>query len=136
MGRGLLIAVAGAHLEGQPLNHQLTDRGGRLVALTTTADCYRFYALSTDPPKPGLLRVPDHDLAASAIEIEVWSLAADEFGEFVDAVPPPLVIGRVLTADGANVAGFLCEPIAIEGATEITEFGGWRSYLASPAARR
>src|SRR5690606_31263240 len=47
------LVVAGAHLSGQPLNHQLVDRDAHLVARTTTAVGYRLYALDTDPPKPG-----------------------------------------------------------------------------------
>jgi allophanate hydrolase len=33
--------------------------------------------------------------------------------------------------DGERVHGFTCEPVALEGATDITDFGGWRAYLAS-----
>ncbi len=40
-----LLAVVGAHLSGQPLNHQLTDRGGQLVTTTRTASTYRLFAL-------------------------------------------------------------------------------------------
>ncbi|WP_425357348.1 allophanate hydrolase-related protein [Marinomonas posidonica] len=29
------------------------------------------------------------------------------------------------------MSGFICEPYAIVNATDITHFGGWRSYLAS-----
>ena len=53
------VAVVGAHLTGQPLNHQLTDRGAGLVHATTTAPEYRLLrAVSTTPPKPGLVRNP------------------------------------------------------------------------------
>ena len=38
--------------------------------------------------------------------------------------------GSVL-ADGTDVAGFLCEPLAAEGARDITAFGGWRAFRAS-----
>src|SRR5205085_12287864 len=114
---------------GQPLNHQLTDAGGRLVASTHTAAHYRFFALATDPPKPGLVRVDPG--SGAAIEVEVWALGAAAFGSFVDAIPRPLVIGRVELIDGSDVAGFLCEPIAVAGALDITSFGGWRAYLAA-----
>ena len=128
---GVSLAVVGAHLSGQPLNHQLTDRDGRLVRTTTTAPAYRLHALATDPPKPGLVRV---DAGGAAIEVEVWALAPEAFAGFVDAIPAPLCIGRVLLADGTDVAGFLCEPVALTGAPDITGFGGWRRYLASLAA--
>ncbi|MEW7001693.1 hypothetical protein M5585_23140 [Serratia ureilytica] len=39
-------------------------------------------------------------------------------------------IGTLLLADGRRVKGFICEAWALEGATDITEFGGWRDYLA------
>ena len=126
------VAVVGAHLEGQPLNHQLTDLGGRLVATTRTAACYRFYALDTVPPKPGLVRVADGE--GAGIEAEVWALRPAAFGTFVDAVPAPLVIGRVRLEDGTDVAGFLCEPIAIGTGVEITELGGWRAYVSGRPA--
>ena len=127
-----LLAVVGAHLLGQPLNHQLTDRGARLEAVTTTAPVYRLHALVTDPPKPGLVRVAER---GAAVEVEVWALGAAAFADFVDAVPAPLCIGRVVLDGGADVAGFLCEPLALAGAPDITSFGGWRAYLASPGGR-
>jgi allophanate hydrolase len=123
----IAIAVVGAHLQGQPLHHQLTDRGAELVARTTTAPAYRMYALATDPPKPGLVRVRE---GGGAVEVEVWALDAAAFGTFVDGVPSPLAIGRVELADGTEVAGFLCEPFATAGAEDITELGGWRAHLA------
>ncbi len=127
MSDAIPIAVVGAHLAGQPLNDQLTSRGGRLVATTTTAAVYRMFALATDPPKPGLVRVAS---GGGAVEVEVWALPAEGFATFVDGVPAPLAIGRVLLADGSDVAGFLCEPIATEGAEDITASGGWRAHLA------
>ena len=126
-----LIAVVGAHLGGEPLNRELTDRGGTLVRTTRTARCYRMYALKTNPPKPGLVRVEPGDEEAGDVEVEVWALPAGGFGMFVDGVTAPMVIGRVVLADGSDVAGFLCEPIALEDAVDITGYGGWRRYLGS-----
>ena len=127
----LHIVVVGAHLQGQPLNHQLTDRAAQLVRLTHTASCYRLFALATDPPKPGLVRVGADDTQGAAVEVEEWELDAASFGDFVAQVPAPMCIGRVRLADGSDVAGFLCEPLALEGAVEITQFGGWRAYRAA-----
>jgi allophanate hydrolase len=125
------LAVAGAHLSGQPLNAQLTDRAARLVATTTTAACYRLFALDTTPPKPGLVRVGGGATDGAAIEVEVWELDVAAFGDFVAQLPAPMCIGRVALADGTDVAGFLCEPCALEGATDITAFGGWRAFRSS-----
>jgi allophanate hydrolase len=126
------LAVCGAHLEGQPLHWQLADREAQFVERTTTAATYRFYALDTEPPKPGLVRV---DTDGAAIELEVWSLDPGAFASFVDAIPAPMCIGRVVLASGRDVAGFLCEPVALEGATDITAFGGWVAFRTSAGPR-
>ncbi|MCU1314589.1 MAG: allophanate hydrolase, partial [Acidobacteriaceae bacterium] len=126
----LLMAVVGAHLSGQALNWQLTDRGGRLIRRCRTSANYRFFALKgTVPAKPGLVRVPG--FAGPGIEVEVWALPADTVGTFVDGVPPPLAIGTLVLEDGSLVKGFLAEPEAVEDAIDITSFGGWRAYLES-----
>lgn len=126
------LAVAGAHLTGQPLHHQLTERGAELVATTRTAPTYRLYALATRPPKPALVRVAPTDPGAGSIEVEVWALAPDRFATFVDGVPAPLGIGRVRLVDGTEVAGFICEPAALtDDPPDITHLGGWRAHLAS-----
>lgn len=122
--------MVGAHLSGQPLNRQLTGRGARLVAATRTSADYRLYRLpGTVPPKPGLVRTAGP--GAVAIEIEVWELGEAEFGSFVAEVPPPLAIGTVSLESGEDVAGFVCEPGALDGASDISQHGGWRAYLAA-----
>jgi allophanate hydrolase len=125
----IAVAVLGAHLTGQPLNGQLTDRGARLLKTCRTAPGYRFYAIEGAIAKPGLIR--DESFAGPGIEVEVWAVPEDKFGSFVAAVPPPLGIGNAVLDDGETVKCFICEPYAIAGAREITAFGGWRKYLES-----
>jgi allophanate hydrolase len=123
------IAVVGAHLSGEPLNYQLTDRGAKLVGERKTAAKYRLYALpGTRPPKPGLIR---EEAAGSAIVLEVWEMPAAAVGSFVAAIPPPLTIGSVELDDGRYVKCFLCESYAVAGATDISSFGGWKAFLRS-----
>ena len=122
----LPLAVVGAHLSGQPLNHQLTELGARLLRTCRTAPLYKLYALpGTTPPKPGLVRVGE---GAAAIEVEVWALPRAGLGNFFRGVVPPLAIGTLQLEDGSQVAGFLCEAHAVAGAQDISSFGGWRSY--------
>jgi allophanate hydrolase len=128
LGDAIPIAVVGAHLSGQPLNHQLTELGGRFLRATETAPAYKLYALpNTTPPKPGLARVDD---GGAAIAVEVWALSPAAFGAFVARVPAPLCIGSLALADGTRVSGFLAEPHALAGAADITRYGGWRAYLS------
>ena len=124
------IAVVGAHLRGQPLNWQLTDRGARYLETRRTASNYRLYALKgTLPPKPGLER--DDAFSGPGIELELWSCPTTEFGGFVAAIPAPLGIGTVTLDDKSEVKCFIAEPYALRSAEEITQFGGWRNYLLS-----
>jgi allophanate hydrolase len=128
--RGVRLAVAGAHLSGLPLNQELIERGARLAKVCRTANNYRLYALAnTTPPKPGLVR--GQEIHGNGIEIEVWELPEEEFGGFVAAIPPPLAMGSVTLDDGEVVKGFVCEPYAVNGARDISNYGGWRNYLAS-----
>jgi allophanate hydrolase len=53
------------------------------------------------------------------------------FGKFVAALPAPMGIGKVTLADGSVHPGFLCEAHVLDGAKDITGFGGWRNYLNS-----
>ncbi|GFE84275.1 allophanate hydrolase [Steroidobacter agaridevorans] len=122
------LAVVGAHLTGMPLNHQLTSRDAVFVERCRTAASYQLYALAnTTPPKPGLVRA----MTGAPIEVELWDVPLDRFGSFVAEIPAPLGIGSLELDDGRIVKGFICEPIGLQCARDITSFGGWRAYLAS-----
>jgi allophanate hydrolase len=121
------LFVAGAHLSGMPLNPQLTERGARLVGEARTAAKYRLYALATEPPKPGVVRVAAD---GASLPGEIWALSPAALGTFLAAIPQPMALGEVELDDGRTVVGFLCEPIALDGAEDITAYGGWRAYRA------
>ncbi len=122
------VAVVGAHLTGMPLNAQLTSRDAVRVEQTRTTADYRLFALpSTVPPKPGLVR----SQGGAPLIVELWDIPLARFGEFVAEIPPPLGIGNLQLEDGRWVKGFICEPYALEGARDITAFGGWRAFIAS-----
>ncbi|WP_409075223.1 allophanate hydrolase [Pantoea sp. C3] len=122
------VAVVGAHLTGMPLNFQLTTRQAVFVEETQTARCYRLFALLDGPiKKPGLMRAEQ----GSAITVELWDIPLARFGEFVAEIPAPLGIGSLTLANGRVVKGFICEGSALNSALEITEFGGWRNWLAA-----
>ncbi|MCP5367987.1 MAG: allophanate hydrolase [Hyphomicrobiales bacterium] len=134
-GGEIALAVVGAHMSGLPLNHQLTDLGGRFLYAARTAPGYRLFSLPGGPPhRPGLLRAT----GGTAIDLEVWALPAPRFGDFMRQVPKPLAIGTLTLEDGEDVKGFLCESWATDGALDITQLGGWRAHLQSlpPAADR
>jgi allophanate hydrolase len=131
-GGEIAIAVVGAHLSGMALNGELQTLGGRLLEEATTAPDYKLYALDTTPPKPGMLRVDPG--AGASIKLELWALSPAAFGKFVAAIPPPLSIGTIRLVDGRGVKGFIVEPAAIDGARDISAFGGWRAFMTKKAA--
>lgn len=123
------LMVCGAHMTGMALNQQLLDLDAELVEATTTAPNYRLYALAGGPPfRPGLVRDEDN---GNRIAVEVWSIAVTQLGKFLSGIPAPLGLGKVQLADGSQVIGFICEPYAIDSATDITAYGGWKNYLVS-----
>lgn len=126
------VAVCGAHLEGMPLNWQLTDRKARFEFAGKTAPCYRMYLIPAGgglPERPALVRVAEEE--GEALELEVWSLTREAFGDFVAKIPAPLGIGKILLEDGSEVPGFIAEARASTDAKDLTEYGGWRGWVAS-----
>ncbi len=125
------IVVCGAHMQGLPLNHQLTERSAALVEQCQSAAHYKLVALPGGPPKrPGMLRVSN---GGSAIDVEVWRIPIDQLGSFLQGIPQPLGLGKVELYDGRWEIGFICEGAAEQGAQDISHLGGWRAYLESQA---
>lgn len=121
------VAVCGAHLEGQPLNWQLSERGATLKQSVKSSAHYKLWALS-DGKRPGMQRVKtggDH------IEMEIWTMPSENFGTFVTGIPAPLGIGKVELENGAWVSGFICDAYGLQGAKDVTEYKGWRAWLAN-----
>ncbi|CAH2899035.1 MAG: Allophanate hydrolase (EC [uncultured Paraburkholderia sp.] len=130
----MLVAVCGAHMQGLPLNKDMLSRGALLQQSTQTAPRYRLAALPASPDgtrRPGLWRVADGGVK---LEVEVWKMPASEFGSLIATVPSPLALGKIELADGSWVTGFLCEPYGVQAGTDISEFGGWRAWLAHDRA--
>jgi allophanate hydrolase len=126
------LAVCGAHMQGLPLNYQLIERGAYFLRTAHTAEKYRLLALAGGPPqRPGLIRLAGD---GAAIALEVWAIPEAQLGTFMSAIPAPLGLGTVELEDGSTCKGFICEGYAGQSATDISSFGGWRSYLAAGGA--
>ncbi|WP_421913056.1 allophanate hydrolase [Mesorhizobium sp.] len=127
------LVVVGAHLSGMPLNGQLRDLGAQFSRVTKTIPAYRLYALAGQSvPKPGLVRVSRDGMR---IDVEVWRLAPDAFGRFVAAIPPPLGVGTIELEDGSAAKGFLVETAGLTDASDISDYGGWRSFVGRDQER-
>lgn len=76
--------------------------------------------------RPGMARREP----GAAIEGEVWALPTTAIGTLLALVPAPLGFGMVALEDGPCL-GFLAEAQALDDATDITPYGGWRAWLAA-----
>jgi allophanate hydrolase len=121
------LLVVGAHLHGQPLAWQLSDRGARWLGPARTAPLYRLARLNTTPPKPGLVRVGPE--TGTAIGGELWLLGTAMLGDFLASLPAPMALGRVTLADGSEVVGFGCAMDAWRDGEDISHHGDWPNYL-------
>ena len=72
-------------------------------------------------------------VSPAAIELEVWAMPLAAVGSFLALIQSPLGLGSIELADGRQVHGFVCEAHALEGARDISSFGGWRAYLQTLA---
>lgn len=126
----VLLAVAGAHLSGEPLNHELVLRGARLAFESRTAGDYRMFVVDGPVPRPGVTRTLEPG-DGPGIEVEIWSLPTASLADFLATISPPLAIGPVELTDGQQVLGFVCTADAADPEREITTAGSWRKFQAS-----
>jgi allophanate hydrolase len=122
------VAAVGAHLTGLPLHPQIAALGGRLAFRGRTGPGYRLYRLpGTGIARPALVYTGDGP--SDGIALEVFDLPHQGVGALLDTIPAPLGLGRVVLDDGSQVAGFLGESGRLDGATDISAYGGWRAAI-------
>lgn len=122
----ILLAVNGTLMRGLELNRNLIAVGATFVRETTTAPSYRLWSIRDR--HPAMVRVAEGGVA---VAVEVWSVPAAGVASILLQEPAGLSIGKVRLADGRETLGVLGEPALCEGMREITEYGGWRAYLAA-----
>ena len=126
MESSLLLAVNGTLMRGLELNPHLLRVGATFVREAQTEPVYRLFSIADR--HPGMYRVAE---GGTSIAVEVWSVPNTGLGSVLMNEPAGLCIGKVTLLDGTEVLGVLAETILCEGQREITEFGGWRAYIAN-----
>jgi hypothetical protein len=122
----VLLAVNGTLMRGLKLNPNMVAAKATFVRETMTEPAYRLWTINDE--HPAMLRVTDG--TGVKVAVEVWSVPDDGLAGILLNEPPGLCIGKVRLEDGSIVLGVLGEPALVEGHREITDFGGWRAYLA------
>jgi allophanate hydrolase len=127
------LVVAGAHLRGEALDHQVVECGGEWLATTRTARRYALRLVSEDPPRPGLVDAGPG--RGAAVEVDVWALPPEGWARFVATGVPGLAVGRVALAGGTVLPGFVAAAGSAGGQADLTAFGGWRAWRAAGSPR-
>jgi hypothetical protein len=122
------LAVNGTLMRGLELNPNMVAAGAVFLREAVTAPCYRIWSINDR--HPAMQRVAD---AGVAVAVELWDVPADGIAQILEQEPPGLCVGKVLLADGTVVLGVLGEAFLCAGGREISEFGGWRAYIAAQA---
>lgn len=130
-GDSALLAVNGTLMRGLQLEPNMHAAGATFLREATTEPVYRIWSINDD--HPAMIRVTDG--SGSAVAVEVWEVPAQGLAGILLKEPPGLSIGKVRLSDGAAVLGVLGEPALVEGQREITEYGGWRAYIATLRGR-
>jgi hypothetical protein len=123
------FAVNGTLMRGLELNPNMIAAGGEFVREAITQPFYRLWTI--EDRYPAMLRVSS---GGASIHLEIWRMPFAALGQILLREPPGLAIGKIALADGTEVLGVLGEPYLCEGRLEITQWGGWRQYIASKAA--
>ena len=122
----VFLAVNGTLMRGLHLNPDLLEVGAIFVEETTTSPDYRIWTIGDR--HPAMQRVPSGGVA---VALEVWAVPSLGLASILLKEPPGLCIGLVGLADGRTVLGVFGEAYLCATGTEITQFGGWRAYMAS-----
>lgn len=120
------LAVNGTLMRGLELNINLLSVGATFVRESKTESIYRLWSI--DDRYPAMMRVA---AGGAAIAVEVWAIPSVSLSTILLQEPAGLCIGKVRLADGEEVLGVLGEAILCEGKPEITQWGGWRNYIAN-----
>jgi gamma-glutamylcyclotransferase (GGCT)/AIG2-like uncharacterized protein YtfP len=119
------LFVNGTLMRGLELHGNLA--GAEFLEEARTAPAYRLYSI--DDMHPGMFEVREGGVTVVG---EIYRMP-DEVWQRVEAGEPPnLYCGPVRLEDGREVPGILYPRERAEAHhQDISEFGGWRAYMAS-----
>ena len=124
----VLLAVNGTLMRGLELCKNMEDAGAEFVKEDATAPCYRLWSVNDN--NPAMLKVKEGGVS---VHLEVWEVPEAGLADILKKEPPGLSIGKVQLKDGSYVLGVIAEPWVVEGMKDISQFQGWRSYIARKA---
>jgi carbamate kinase len=121
------LAVNGTLMRGLELNPNMEAAGATFLRETMTECAYRLWSINDE--HPAMVRVADG--SGVNVAVEIWSVPAQGLAGILLKEPPGLTIGKVRLDDGVTVLGVIGERALVEGHREISQYGGWRAYIAA-----
>ena len=119
------LFVNGTLMRGLKLHPNLD--GATFLEATSTAPVYRIHSIGD--VHPGMYEVPTGGVSVAG---ELYEVPDDVWQRVESGEPPGLYRGPVKLADGRVVPGILYPREMAEGHhRDISEFGGWREYMAA-----
>lgn len=123
------LAVNGTLMRGLPLEKNLLQVNAVFLREAQTEKAYRLWSINDN--NPAMLRVDPADDKAVSVAVEVWEVPCAGLTQVLLGEPAGLSIGKVKLSDGEVVLGVIAEPELLRGMKEISQYGGWRNYLAA-----
>ncbi len=118
------LFVNGTLMRGLALHGNL--EGASFLGAVRTAPRYRLFSIGDR--HPGMFEVEEGGVS---VEGEYYEMSSDIWARVEAGEPPDLYCGPVTLEDGRLVDGILYPRTLAEAHhTDISEFGGWRAWLA------
>lgn len=121
----LILAVNGTLMRGLELENNLKAVNAVFIKESQTEKAYRLYTI--DDKYPAMVK----DEGGSAIDVELYEISKEGMEEVLSKEPEGLTIQEITLIDGSKVQGVVGLSFIIKDRKEITQYGGWRNYLAS-----
>ncbi|MDH3714359.1 MAG: gamma-glutamylcyclotransferase [Gammaproteobacteria bacterium] len=119
------LFVNGTLMRGLALHANLA--GAEFLGEASTVPGYRVYSI--DDLHPGMFEVEEGGVAVAG---EVYRMPEEVWQRVEAGEPPNLYRGMVRLDDGRELYGILYPRELAEGRhRDISEFGGWRAYVAA-----
>ena len=121
-----ILAVNGTLMRGLELEGNLKQAGVLFLKESKTEKSYRLYSINDQ--YPAMIKVAN---GGNTVDVELYEISEEGLQDVLSKEPPGLTIKEITLIDGSLVQGVVGLEEITKGQKEITEYGGWRNYLAN-----
>ena len=113
-------------MRGLELEGNLKQAGALFIKESKTEKSYRLFSINDQ--YPAMIKVVS---GGNTVDVELYEISEEGLKEVLSKEPPGLTIKEITLIDGSLVQGVVGLEEITKGQKEITEYGGWRNYLAN-----